>query len=273
MCDAIQKLAAETRVTLLDAEKDRATLEVAGESFTWEAQSDSGLCAPDPPHHPPFHSTSTSTYWRGSWNVECEGKTEEEADTVSAPTVGQNVYCSAYCALAEDMVLTSETFGVEEAVKRGAAQLNKSANEEVFKIGIGSIELNIGFGWTVNLLFKGGKQHGELRAIKDALTVYNANGKNACGEFAKVEGFALFTKKVLVTPLRKQTLRKLIDSAKSKSKSAASGGRGGKGKSKPKGGKGKSKPKGGEGKSKPEAMGGAAALCSTWDDFYAFMEV
>ena len=71
-------------------------------------------------------------------------------------------------------------------------------------------------------------------------------------EFAKVEGFALFTKKVLVTPLRKQTLCKVIESAKSKS--AASGG------------------KTGNGKSKPKAMGAATAMSNAWDEFSAFMD-
>ena len=156
--------AEENCATLHGAEENRATLEGSGENRATlgnEGGKKSSV-------------TAVAAIFRRSWYEDSDDSDEEAAEEdhfVSAPTAGQNEYCSAYSALAKFMVLAGETSGVEEAVKRGVGLLNKSAGKEVFKLANGAIELKKGFGWTVNPLFKGGKQHGELRAIKDALSV------------------------------------------------------------------------------------------------------
>ena len=158
-------------------------------------------------------------------------------------------YGEAYINMAALMVRAEAVHGAEGAILHGAKTLNALAKKDVFADAAKTFDLNSGFGWVSNPLLEGAKQHGTMRAIRDALSMFNNEGSNTFQLFGSIPGFATLAKKLLKSPKRKAAIYKI---AQSKSTSFKGGGKGGR--------KGGGK---GGGKGKGQHAVGAAAMTTT----------
>ena len=148
----------------------------------------------------------------------------------------EGAYGEAYIYMAALMVKAEAIYGAEGAILHGAKTLNALAKKDVFADATKTFDLNSGFGWVSNSLLEGAKQHGTMRAIRDALSMFNNDGSNAYHLFGSIPSFATLAKKLLKSSKRKAAIYKLAHGASTSFKGGGKGGRKGGGKG---GGKGK----------------------------------
>lgn len=176
-----------------------------------------------------------------------------ETQAFAALSSDGGAYADAYMTMAKLMVKAEAHYGADGAFLHGAKTLNAITNKDVFVITEKKFELNEGFGWVSNSLLEGAKQHGTMRALRDALSMFNSEGSNTYTLFGSIPGFATLAKNLLTSQMRKAAI---IKTAKSKFVPTKGGGKGG-GKGGRKGG-GK-----GGGKGKGQHVVGAGALTTT----------